>query len=400
VLGSLDAAATRIAELEIALAAERERAATANAERDRFREAYQQLKLELELMRRRLFVAKAERIDVAQLELEFAGKLAALDALNQQLGAAELTGRASVDDTGADGGAGATPPPRGRKPTGRREVRDMDLPEERIELPDPTADEGTKPICWEESCRIAWRRGGMVRLVVARAKYREVDTEDVASTAADQATIEPMVRIHTTPMPPTILPRSIASASLLAHIISEKFCDGLPFNRQADRFARLGVPIDRSLMSRWAEELGQYVGSSVVEAMREEALRTAFCISTDATGILVQPIQGGEQPRRGCRRGHFFVQIADADHVFFEYVPRETSAAVGELFRGFTGYVQADAKSVYDLLFKPPGERPPDDGEPDLGERHEVGCWSHYPEPSVIWSSDATSSVQAVARSG
>ena len=33
-------------------------------------------------------------------------------------------------------------------------------------------------------------------------------------------------------------------------------------------------------------------------------------------------------------------------------MPHETSAAIGELFRGFSGYVQADAKSVYDLLFK------------------------------------------------
>jgi hypothetical protein len=111
-------------------------------------------------------------------------------------------------------------------------------------------------------------------------------------------------------------------------------------------------------MSRWAEDVGATVGATVIEAMRKEALRTAFCISTDATGVLVQPIiyGGGDQPRRSCRRAHFLVQIADADHVFFEYMPRETSAAIGELFRGFSGYVQADAKSVYDLLFKPPHE--------------------------------------------
>lgn len=402
-LGALDAAATRIAELEAALAAERTRATEAITERDRLREAYQQIKLELELLRRRLFVAKAERIDAAQLELEFAGKLAALDALQQQLGMPATPGH-GIHDAGGDEGTGATPQPRGRatprKPTGRRDLRDIDLPEERIELADPTVDDTAKAICWEESCRIVWRRGGTVRLVVARAKYREVDepTEGVASSGATEASIEPMARIHTTPMPPTILPRSIAGASLLAHIVSEKFCDGLPFHRQADRFARQGLPIDRSSMSRWAEELGAIVGSSVVEAMRDEAMRTAFCISTDATGILVQPIQGGDQPRRGCRRGHFFVQIADADHVFFEYVPRETSAAVGELFRGFTGYVQADAKSVYDLLFKPPGERPPpDDGEPDLAERHEVGCWSHCRRK--IWETAITTK-DPVAREG
>jgi hypothetical protein len=192
--------------------------------------------------------------------------------------------------------------------------------------------------------------------------------------------IGPMQKIITAPMPPQILPRSIATASLLAHIVSDKFCDGLPLHRQEDRFARLGFRIDRGTMSRWVEDLGMIVGSSVVAAMRDDAMRTAFCISTDATGVLVQPVRGdkGDTKRRACRRGHFFVQIADADHVFFEYTERETSAAVGEMFKGFSGYVQADAKNVYDFLFKPPDERPlPDDGEPDLAVRHELGCYSH-----------------------
>ena len=113
---------------------------------------------------------------------------------------------------------------------------------------------------------------------------------------------------------------------------------------------------------------------------------------------MVQPIAGGDQVRRGCRRGHFLVQIADADHIFFEYLAKETSAAIGELFRGFSGYVQADAKSVYDLLFKPPDERPlPDDGEPDLAERKEVGCWSHARRK--LWETAITSK-DPVAREG
>jgi len=82
--------AQRVVELEAAWAAERkawlaERQAL-TVERDNLRLAYDNLRLELELLRRRLFVAKAERVDTAQLELEFAGKLAALDALNRELG--------------------------------------------------------------------------------------------------------------------------------------------------------------------------------------------------------------------------------------------------------------------------------------------------------------------------
>ncbi len=70
-------------------------------------------------------------------------------------------------------------------------------------------------------------------------------------------------------------------------------------------------------------------------------MANAFCISTDATGVLVQPLRDTQKGRQPCRRGHYFVQIADRDHVFFEYTPKETSTAVGEMFKGFAGYVQA-----------------------------------------------------------
>ena len=79
-------AEARIAALEAQLAAERaaramEQAALAalTIEHDHLRLAFQNLQHELALLRRRLFAAKAERLDTAQLELEFATKLRELD---------------------------------------------------------------------------------------------------------------------------------------------------------------------------------------------------------------------------------------------------------------------------------------------------------------------------------
>jgi transposase len=364
----------RVAELEAQLAALTVERDAVTVERDNLRLAYRNLQQELELLRRRLFAAKAERLDTTQLELEFAGKLAALDAINASLG---------LPAAAAPAGDDKTPPPKPRKPGGRRDLREADLPEERIEITDPVHEGRSQQIGWEESYRLSWRRAGHVRLVVARAKYR--DSESTTPT------------VVTAPLPPQVLPRALATAALLAHVLSEKFCDGLPFHRQEDRFARLGQPLDRGTMCRWAEELGGLAGATVVHAMREEALRTAFCILTDATGVLIQPIPGGDQKPRACKRGHYLVQIADADHVFFEFMPRETSAAIGELFRGFSGYIQADAKSVYDLLFVPPASRPPpaEDEEPDLAERLEVGCWAHARRK--FWEAAVTSK-DAVAR--
>lgn len=114
-------------------------------------------------------------------------------------------------------------------------------------------------------------------------------------------------------MPAETFPRSLAAPSLLAHIITEKHCQGLPLFRIEDRFDRDGTPIDRGTMCRWLEDAG--ARATVIAAARDEAMRTAFCLSTDATGVAVQPIPTADKKCQPCRRGHFFVQIADRDHV-------------------------------------------------------------------------------------
>lgn len=341
-------------------------------ERDQLRRAYEQLRLELELLKKRIFVAKAERVDTAQLEMEFAGKLAALDKLEEL--------QKELDETAPPAPPVPPAPPAGgkgpsrTKPTGRRDLRLAQLPTERIEFTDPAMEAlcqsgQAERMGFEESYKLAWQRGGHRCLVIARVKYR-VPGEVPETTD-----------LLTAPLPKETVPRCLASPSLLAHIAVDKYCDGLPLHRIEDRCARDGVPVDRGTMCRWLENLGATCGATVITAARKEAMATAFCLATDATGVLVQPIPTGK--RQPCGRGHYFVQIADRDHVFFEYTAKETSDAVGEMFRGFSGYVQADAKSVYDLLFLSPELRKKKSTEEDIEEdvdlsvRQEVGCWSH-----------------------
>ena len=340
--------ASRVAELETALAA-------VTKERDQLRASHERLRLELEMIKRRLFVAKAERFDTTQLEMEFAEKLRQLDA---------LAGTLKDDDSEEPPGGNKKDK---RKPTGRRDLKRLPLEEERIEIVDPlyeqlVADGSATRIGFEESCKLGRKRGGMRRIVVARVKYQVVTS--TGETAIDAA-----------PMPPETFPRSLAAPSLLAYIIMAKYGQGLPLFRIEDTFMREGCPVDRGTMCRWVEDAGATCGATVVHAARQEALASAFCIATDATGVLVQPIRTHEKVRQPCKRGHYFVHIADKDHVFFEYTPRETSQAVAAMFKGYSGYVQADAKSVYDVLFREPSDKPPDDDND--AARIEVACWSH-----------------------
>lgn len=346
---ALAAERAAVAAERAAVAAERQRADALAAERDRLRAAYLRLQEELELLRRRIFVAKAERVDAAQLELEFATKRAELAELATRLGAA-ADEEEELDERPAE-------PKRRPKPKGRRALLNAPLVEERVELLDDELEGKAERIGFEESCRLAWRKAALVRVVVARAKYRVVDE-------AGESLVE------TTPMPPEVMPRSLADVSLIAKVLTSKFHFGMPFFRQEEELATCGFGVDRGTMSRWAEDVGMTLGATIVEAMRADAM-TAFCIATDATGVCVQPEPSPTRGRQACRRGHFFTMIADCDHVLFEYVPRETSAAVAALFKGYSGYVQADAKSVYDVLFRVPGSIDHDE------IRAEVGCWAH-----------------------
>lgn len=179
----------RIVMLEKALAAEsaradqeRTRADALEAERDRLREAHRRLQLDLELLRRRIFVAKAERVDTRQLELEFSQKHAALLELTERLGPAPSP------DLSPDAPPQAPAPPEGKaktKPTGRRDLRTLPIPEERIELLDPDLEGQAERIGFEETVLLGWRKGGPVRFIEARAKYRITTEQDTGIRCTD-----------------------------------------------------------------------------------------------------------------------------------------------------------------------------------------------------------------------
>jgi transposase len=375
-----------------ALSAEREKVAVLTRERDNLRAAYERLLVELELLRRRIFIAKAERVDTRQLELDFAATLAALDQLagltpdQAKMAEQERGGGEPQDAKKAGQERDGGKPKEKKKPTGRRDLSKLPLQEERVEIADElmeklVLEKKAERIGFEVSYKIAYQRGGMRRLALARINYRTIDNNGES-------------QIETAPMPPECFPRSLAAPSMLAHVVAEKYCDGLPLNRIEDRAAREGIALDRGTMSRWVEDAGATAGATVVAAARAEAFRTAFCIATDATGIAVQPEARPDGAHQACKRGHYFVLIADRDHVFFEYTPNETSAFVAEMFEGYAGYIQADAKSVYDVLFREP-EKPPDDGE-EIEKPTEIGCWVHCRRK--LW--EATSAKSEIAREG
>jgi len=349
-------------------------------ERNNLRRAYRQLMEQFELLRRRIFIAKAERVDASQLELEFEKTKQKLEELVQELGGdADESG--DSDEAGADRNefgsrpAGTTPGKAKNKPKGRRNLADADhLPERRIEIRDPELERKATFIGWETSYKLGYQRPEAVRVVIARAKYKTAVDAELPSPLPEDVTVLEQdgarFTIITAPLPLLLVRRGLLAPSMLAHIIVQKFRFGMPYFRQEEQLAADDIPLDRGTMARSVEEVGACLGT-IVLACAEDARKNAFCLSTDATGVAIRPEPLAGRQRQACRKGHFFVVLADKKHVFFEYQPKHTSAAVCDMFRGFSGYIQADAHVIYDALFR--GDAVDGSSKSPV----EVACWGH-----------------------
>jgi len=160
------------------LTATSEKLARVESERDNLRRAYQKLMEQFELLRRRIFIAKAERVDATQLELEFEKTKQKLDELAQKL--AGETGDQTTENPPADAGQAAAeqedvgsrpsgkPPAKPKAPPkGRRKLAERDdLPERRVELRDAELEKaGATIIGWEVSYKLGYQRPEAVRVV-------------------------------------------------------------------------------------------------------------------------------------------------------------------------------------------------------------------------------------------
>jgi hypothetical protein len=118
-------------------------------------------------------------------------------------------------------------------------------------------------------------------------------------------------------------------------VITQKFCDHAPLNRQQEIFKRQGVHLPRSTLANLVQG-GTSLLRCVTDAMWQHARDNAAWLAIDATGVLVQ---AAEQ----CRRGHFWVVIAERDHVLFRYTTKHNGSVPADMLAGFSGYVIADA---------------------------------------------------------
>jgi transposase len=168
-------------------------------------------------------------------------------------------------------------------------------------------------------------------------------------------------RIMIAPVPARILPRSIATPSLLASVLIGKFCDALPFYRQERMFSRFGLDISRQDMANWAIAVA-FKLAALIELMKRELLSAPF-LHCDETPFQVMDEEG----RKNTTLSYMWVLTGGAGThrvVLFRYNPTREADFISTFLASYEGFLQTDGYVGYIAI-----------GEKD-GIIH-VACWAH-----------------------
>lgn len=163
------------------------------------------------------------------------------------------------------------------------------------------------------------------------------------------------------PLPKQIIEKGIATAGLLAHILTAKFCDALPFYRQERQFTRLGVEIPRATMCNWAMKAAEAC-RPLLELLKG-LIRSGSLINMDETTVQVLDEPGRPPSSKSymwvCRGG-----MPEKPVLLYHYAPSRASQVAAALLGDYRGVVQTDGYAGYDFL----NDR--------KGISH-GGCWAH-----------------------
>lgn len=163
------------------------------------------------------------------------------------------------------------------------------------------------------------------------------------------------------PPPPQIIPKSIVSAGLLAHVLVTKFADAVPFYRQEGQFTRLGVEVSRTNMCNWAMQAASTC-QPLLELLRKDLLSGPL-INADETTLQVLS-EPGRCPTRKSYMWIFRGGDPERPVLEFQYHPSREAEVAANFLEGYRGNVQTDGYAGYDFLDHRPGIT-------------HLGCWAH-----------------------
>lgn len=165
--------------------------------------------------------------------------------------------------------------------------------------------------------------------------------------------------IQTAPMPKPVISGSLASPSIIAHIMTQKYVEGLPLYRQEKQFHRMGLDLSRQTMANWmiqgADQWLYFLYNRMHQLL---LLLDILCADETTLQVLHEPGRSAES------KSYLWLYrsgIEGPPIVLYDYQETRAGENPKEFLDGFKGYLQVDGYAGYHKV----------------ENVTLVGCWAH-----------------------
>jgi transposase len=269
--------------------------------------------------------------------------------------------------------------PRGKKKPGHRREKLAELETRELEHP-ATEEQQTCPCCTTKMHQVDWQVRQEVehtpaKLVLVNHKQPVM----ACRNCQKEGEAAPIHGIKTMPNPP--FPGSLASASLVSHIIEQKFVMGTPIYRLEQNMDALGALFSRQTMCNWLIRSGVIL-SPICDRLHQ-ILRSLDIIHADETTVQVLHEPG----RAPSTDSTMWVYTSGRDGPpikLFDYQISRAGKYANSFLNGFSGYDPVTGKVVRVKFLHVDGH----DGYESVPHVYRienetvidiilVGCWAH-----------------------
>jgi transposase len=245
-----------------------------------------------------------------------------------------------------------------QKRSGKRED-DLDgLPIERIDYELQESERGC-PECGEVMSDIGVTIRHELKVVPAQVIHVEHATHAYGCPKCNKDGDRAQIIRADSPFP--LIAGSLASPSVVAHIASQKYVNGIPLYRSEKGFGYDGVVLSRQTMSNWLIFCAQTYLTAIYALLVTFFLKETVC-HADETTVQVLHEPGREAKTKSYEWIYRTSQCSEHKIVIYEYQETRNHEHALEFLKGFTGYLHCDGYQGYhkmpaDIII--------------------VGCWSH-----------------------
>ena len=246
-----------------------------------------------------------------------------------------------------------------RKPKRTKEELAADLPVVEI-LCELDADKLNCKICKDGKLRILGKEFVREELEIIPQQIRRLRYVRLSYVCDSCEKETGEATIVKAPTPAPVIKRSLAPPSTVAHVMYQKYVNGMPLNRQEKDWANQGVLLSRATLANWIIRSSTDWLLPLWEKMKSHLLQQAV-ICADETVIQVLKEEGKKPSSESRMWVYCSGNTGNAPVVLFEYQPTRSGEHARRFLQGFRGFLQTDGFAGYNKV-------------PDVTR---CGCWAH-----------------------